>query len=139
MSNDYKAVQLHNRSKIEISGDDKIEFLQGLLTQDITLLNALPLLYACLLTPQGKFLHDMFLFQNDNSIIIDCEGLERANDLYKRFKKYKLRSKVTITEPSTLTVYQIWNGDFNESLQDPRHAACGYRLYSDSTGIKTVD
>ena len=57
--------KLPDRAFICITGDDKRSFLQGLITQDIDLLDTQPLLYSCLLTPNGKFLFDFFIHEND--------------------------------------------------------------------------
>lgn len=137
MSQALKAVELQNRALIIIEGDDRYDFLQGLITQDITKLDNTDLIYACLLTPQGKFLHDMFLFNDNNQICIDCEGHDRAEDLYQRLKKYKLRSRVIITPPQPLAVHQVWHGHIDGARKDPRHDVCGYRLYNYDQPIET--
>ena len=53
-------VTLQGRGLIHIEGEDRKPFLQGLITNDINKLVPGQLLYSCLLTPQGKFLHDFF-------------------------------------------------------------------------------
>lgn len=124
-------VQLPNRATIAVSGTDSIDFLQGLLTQDIKILGSTSLAYACLLTPQGKFLYDMFLRQSDDSMLIDCEGGERAEAFLSSLKKYRLRSKVDLALTPDTDVFQIWDEDALPDLfADPRHAACGSRAYS---------
>ena len=50
-----KAIELIDRSLIAISGEDKEEFLQGLITNDVNKLTESNSLFAALLTPQGKF------------------------------------------------------------------------------------
>jgi len=49
--------------------------------------------YAALLTPQGKFLHDLFIVADGDAFLLDCEQ-DRLDDLVKRLTLYRLRSKV---------------------------------------------
>lgn len=117
--------RLENRGLIHIEGEDRKAFLQGLITNDIELLRPGVLVYACLLSPQGKFLHDFFLQEGDDFILIDCEGGERAHDLFERLNRYRLRADVQISVEDNVTVYNTI-GDF-VGLKDPRHLDMGYR------------
>ena len=47
--------------------------------------------WAAFLTPQGKFLHEFFMFSLGNAICLECER-ERRDDLMTRLSKYKLRA-----------------------------------------------
>jgi folate-binding Fe-S cluster repair protein YgfZ len=77
-------VTLPNRGQITLSGPDRRGFLQGLISNDINLLDSQPCVYACLLNAQGKFLHDFFITEKDAVINLDCEGGARAQNLFKR-------------------------------------------------------
>src|SRR5271170_6606543 len=90
-------VQLPNRSFLRLSGADRLTFLQGLVSNDVTKVAPGHAVYSCLLTPQGKFLHDFFLIADGDSLLIECEADRRA-DLAQRLKMYKLRSKIEIAE-----------------------------------------
>lgn len=83
------ACRLESRSVVRFRGPDTLKFLQGLLTNDVRRLGAAdppvsggdsdtsasyiptqnldfrfpPPLYAALLTPQGRFLYDLFLYR----------------------------------------------------------------------------
>ena len=46
---------------INIAGDDRQEFLQGLITNDINACDRNNPIYSCILSPQGKFLADFFI------------------------------------------------------------------------------
>ena len=120
-------VTLPNRGLIHLEGDDRVEFLQGLVSNDVTKLEKQRIQYACLLTPQGKFLHDFFLIHGDEFILIDCEGGKRAEDLYQRLNKYRLRADVKISVEKTNTVYA--SVDENIGLTDPRHFKLGTRSF----------
>ena len=128
--------QLNNRGLIKVGGEARYDFLQGLITNDINLLKTQNCVYSCLLTPQGKFLHDFFMTEHDEEIWLDCEGGARAEDLKKRLMIYKLRAKVTLDCDPDYTIYACLNlatediSAANIALyKDPRHEAMGYRAY----------
>ena len=51
-----------NSRFFEISGKDSKSFIQNLITNDIEKCNDGEIIYSCILTPQGKFLADFFIF-----------------------------------------------------------------------------
>lgn len=132
------ATELSKRALIQVKGPDKVSFLQGLITNDVATLEQRKLIYAALLTPQGKFLFDLFIFQIEDVFLIDCER-ERTSELIKRLSMYKLRSKVEITDLSdTYKVFAVSNKQLmpNEiQIADPRLKELGYRLYTKNQSI----
>lgn len=105
---------LSDRTVLALSGADARSFLQGLITNDITLLTPEKPLYAAMLSPQGKYLFDFFLYEIDGKILLDVLA-SRADDLLKKLSLYKLRSDVQIAS----TELQIYV-DFAQGLPDPR-------------------
>ena len=120
-------VSLQGRGLIHIEGEDRKGFLQGLITNDIDKCATDQLLYACLLTPQGKFLHDFFIHDGGNFLLLDCEGGPRAEDLYNRLNKYRLRANVQISVEKQKDVYAVFGADIG--LPDPRHFKLGRRAF----------
>ena len=45
---------------INIKGEDKFDFIQGIISNDINLLKKNISIYSAMLTPQGRFLFDFF-------------------------------------------------------------------------------
>ena len=95
---------LPRRGVLGIGGADAREFLQNLLSNDVRRLSQNAALYALLLTPQGKYLHDFFLAEHSDRpagtmLLLDGEG-ERLADLVRRLTLYKLRSDVTLVDLS---------------------------------------
>lgn len=130
MSKNFQ-VKLPNRGSVTVSGPDARDFLQGLITQDIALLDDQDILYSCLLTPQGKFHHDFFIRKTDDSYILDCEGGDRPRDLADRLSLFKLRSHIKITHDDETPVI-AGNGDQpDKAFIDPRHPDLGWRFYGD--------
>ncbi len=120
-------VKLKNRGLIHIEGADRVDFLQGLISNDVTRLKENQIMYACLLTPQGKFLHDFFMLHGDGFILIDCEGGARAEDLYNRLNRYRLRADVQLSFETKNEVFAVFNDTFG--LPDPRHPDLGNRSF----------
>ncbi len=85
------------RSILTVAGEDRQAFLQGLVSNDVRRAGPDQAIYAAFLTPQGKFLHDLFIAEIDGRLAIDCEAARRA-DLLKRLTMFKLRSKVAIAD-----------------------------------------
>lgn len=129
---------LPNRALITVRGEDARDFLQGLITNDIKLLESQGMIYACLLTPQGKFLYDFFIYQDGDAYTLDCEGGERADALLSRLKKYKLRAKVQLDIQQDADVFQIFGDHWNGQYTDPRGEVCGYRSYIRPTDATEV-
>ncbi len=88
-------VILPSRGLVQVGGVDRIEFLQGLISNDIRRATADHAIWAALLTPQGKYLHDFFIIEIEGQFYLDCES-ERLMDLGGRLSKFKLRAQVDL-------------------------------------------
>jgi folate-binding protein YgfZ len=123
-------VRLPNRGFLRLSGPDRLTFLQGLVSNDVNKVATGQAVYSCLLTPQGKFLHDFFLIADGESLLIECEADRRA-DLAQRLKVYKLRSKIEIAE-AEFTVFAVFGLAALTTgaiiYSDPRSPALGTRM-----------
>jgi folate-binding protein YgfZ len=92
-----------DRALIALSGADRTGFLQGIVSNDVGKVSAGRAIYAAFLTPQGKYLHDIFIAAEGERLLIDCEAARRA-DLLRRLSLYKLRAKVTLADENALAV-----------------------------------
>src|SRR6516225_10528347 len=92
-----------DRALIALAGADRTSFLQGIVSNDVTKATADHAVYAAFLTPQGKYLHDIFIAALGERLLIDCEAARRS-DLLRRLSLYKLRAKVTLAEENGLAV-----------------------------------
>jgi len=86
---------LEDRGILYAHGEDVIEYLQNIITNDITKVTDSISCFASLLTPQGKYLFDFIIIKHKKGYFIDCEK-KQIDQLYKQLKVYKLRSKVEI-------------------------------------------
>ena len=117
-----------NRRILRLSGSDTDSFLQGLVTNDIAGLEN-GLVYAALLTPQGKYLADFFLKRDGDTVLLDVADTI-ADDFVKRLSMYKLRADVSI-EDSGLHLQRGTGTPPAGALPDPRHPDMGWRAYTD--------
>src|SRR4029450_14125416 len=104
---------LVDRAFVLLSGEDVREFLQGLVTQDVT--GDLPV-WAGLLTAQGKCLFDFLVWADGDDLLLDCEA-ETAGELIKRLSIYRLRRPIKIERDDRLAV--PWSPDGGEGAADP--------------------
>ncbi len=79
---DANFVLLEERGVLAVSGDDRRSFLQGLVSNDVDKIGPAQTRYAALLTAQGKYLHDFFMIEADDAILLDAEaaGSPISND-----------------------------------------------------------
>ncbi len=128
---------LPHRSVIAVSGPDRVEFLQGLISNDTTKVTPDRAIWAALLTAQGRFLNDMFVVQGAGETLLLETERERAPALAKKLGLYKLRSKVTVEDRSAaMDVAVVFGPDAAKALPiegtvafvDPRLAELGVRV-----------
>ena len=124
------------RRILKITGSEAESFLQGLVTNDLARLDA-GLVYAALLTPQGKYIADFFLLRQGDAILLDVDE-SLADTLMQRLTLYKLRADVQITETG-LCVRRGTGPAPEDALADPRHPDLGWRLYGDEGGDDGTD
>ena len=115
------ATTLTDRAIVRLSGEGVRDFLQGLVTSDVT--GALPV-WSGLLSPQGKCLADFLIWADGEDFLLDCEA-EAMDDLVKRLSMYRLRLPIRIVPDKELAVH--WSEDSDEGVPDPRLPALGRR------------
>ena len=125
---------LTDRAVLRIGGNDRIDFMQNLVTQDVARPQNGACVMAALLTPQGKLLYDFLIYVEEDALLIDCEAAQ-AEALAKKLSLYKLRADVTI-EATDLHIHALWQEDglpcppMSEFYQDPRNDGLGLRGFS---------
>ncbi len=143
---DVRCILLEERGLLAISGEDRVAFLQGLVSNDVNRVSSTRSLYAGLLTPQGKYLFDFMMVEHEDSLLLDCEA-HRLEALRKRLAIYRLRSRVDLADVTgSWQVHAAWGGEALATLGlsgepgttvrrhdgvaivDPRHAGLGARL-----------
>lgn len=119
----HKPTRLFDRTLIRLAPlvpeEDIVGFLQALATNDVK--GPLPI-WAGLLSPQGKALHDFLIWGEGTNLLIDCETAA-APALARRLSLYRMRRKIEISLAEGLGVY--WEP--HASGNDPRLHELGWR------------
>jgi tRNA-modifying protein YgfZ len=131
-----KAAFLPDRGVVKVSGEDARNFLNGLVTSDLTELKPGLGRFGALLTPQGKIIADFLITEtpagHGGGFLIDAPRA-LAQGLADKLGFYKLRAKVLVENLSDgLGVLAAWDGEPamkpDLSFADPRNAALGWRI-----------
>lgn len=133
---DSKPYSLPDRSTIHVHGADVTDFLQGLITQDVTKLATEPLLYSCFLTPQGKYLADFHIADapmpdGAPSYLLEGHSSVMA-PLFQKLRMYVLRAQVALGYTDNVAVF-IGDTATRKATDklggiDPRHEKIGTRF-----------
>ncbi len=121
---------LPERGVIEIGGDDRVAFLQGLVSNDVAEAQPSRSVWTALLTPQGKWLADFFILAEPDRLLLDVERAQLPA-LVQRLSRFRLRSKVAIAARDELLVYAAWDGAWTcggIAAPDPRLPEAGWRV-----------
>lgn len=138
-------VALEGRGVVSLGGPEAGAFLQGLVSNDVDGVSDERGVYAALLTPQGKFLHDFFVLKHGSGYLLDCEG-SRIDDLGRRLMAYRLRADVALANATEdFRVTALFGAGAEAAfdlpagvgaatprrggmvMRDPRHPALGLR------------
>lgn len=121
-----------------VTGTDALRFLQGMISNDVLPLgNANGIVWAALLTPQGKYLADFFVVRTDDALLIDCKS-DIAEATVARLKLYRLRADVQIVA-SPIVVTRGLGPMPPGAMADPRHPALGWRAYGLAGTAPSID
>ena len=103
-------ISLSQRALFSLGGEERKTFLQGLVSADVTKVASDRMLYGAFLTPQGRFLHEFFLGERGEILMLETET-ERRADFLKRLSIYKLRAKVTLEPADDWRVFALSGDD----------------------------
>lgn len=118
---------LPDRAVLAVYGEDAREFLQGLVSNDVRDIASHHAVFAALLSPQGRFLHDFFISFQQEQFWLETDKA-RLPDLAKRLSMYRLRSKVTIEPLPQMQVAALWGQDVRDGYADARLSELGNRV-----------
>ncbi|KAH9421603.1 iron-sulfur cluster assembly factor IBA57, mitochondrial-like [Dermatophagoides pteronyssinus] len=154
----YYLANLKSKNLLTITGKDSIDFLQGLITNDVRYKsndnhsNSTSCIYSFILNNTGRIIADLFVHrlitkQNDNDAILLLEVDQQISSiLIKLLKRYKIKSKVSIKQSDTNDwhcyslfptviennlneIIQINNNESNTIfVNDPRNNYFGYKI-----------
>jgi folate-binding protein YgfZ len=122
---------LPDRGVVEVAGEDRLAFLQGLVSNDVTAAAPGAAVFAALLTPQGKWLSDFLILAEDGRLLLETDRAQ-APAVAQRLSRFRLRSKVTVRDASAeFAVHAGWgDSPMPEGViaaPDPRLPEAGWR------------
>lgn len=147
--------QLPHRTLLKIQGQDTSPFLQGIITNDMGLLEepGLTAMYAHMLNVQGRTLYDIMLYSLKEAdagqgVFLECDSAVK-DSILRHLKVYKLRRKVIVNPCPELSVWAVLSAQKNAGQEaskpelsstdkalvweaDPRTQEMGWRLVLDS-------
>lgn len=124
---------LPDRGVIAVNGPDRISFLQGLVSNDVSRSAPDQAVWSALLTPQGRYLAEFFILTDGATLLLDAPS-SAIPDLIKRLSRFRLRSQVEIADRScAFTIHAAWGDDFTPptssvAARDPRLPQAGWRI-----------
>lgn len=105
-SSEYRAVRenagisdLSHQGMLLVSGEDRIPFLQNLVSNDVRLLTNDKGIYSTLLTAKAKMVADFHLYALPEAILVEMEGAN-AEVVSQYLSRFKFRSRIKITIPA---------------------------------------
>jgi folate-binding protein YgfZ len=90
-------LDLSDRAKFNVTGADRVRFLNGQLTNDIVSLQPGSAIQACALTAKGKLCADLFVGATKESLSLDAEAVLRES-LAARLEKYIIADDVALED-----------------------------------------
>src|SRR5438094_3788732 len=85
------------RGRILVSGPDRASYLQGLLTNDIAVLRPGAGCYAAYLTPQGRMITDLFVYELGDAMLL-AVPLRVKDALLARLDRLIFTENVTLAD-----------------------------------------
>jgi len=116
---------MSDRTVLALGGSDRVSFLQGLVTNDVT--GAPSITYNALLTPQGKFVADFFVITEHDRLLLDV-ATSHVQVLGQKLTMYRLRADVTI-DLTDIVVSRGTGTAPDGAYEDPRNPTLGWRAY----------
>ena len=124
---------LSDRAVLEVTGEDRLAFLQGLVSNDVTEAAPGRAVWTALLTPQGKWLADFFLTAEGDRLLLDAEATQAAM-IQQKLLRFRLRSRVAMAPLAGWVVQAGWGGAAmpDGATPDPRLPEAGWRWMTPS-------
>ena len=126
---------LKDRGIISIVGKDAKEFLQNIITNNISNVNKENSIFSGIFTPQGKYLYEFFVIKSDDGYYLDSPE-EYLDELKIFLEKYKLNSDVKINSVSNNYVVGVISNEKFEEIKKQENKNAQTIIYRDSPVFK---
>ena len=126
---------LKDRGIISIVGKDAKEFLQNIITNNISNVNKENSIFSGIFTPQGKYLYEFFVIKSDDGYYLDSPE-EYVDELKIFLEKYKLNSDVKINSVSNNYVVGVISNEKFDEIKKQENKNTQTLIYRDSPVFK---
>ena len=126
---------LKDRGIISIVGKDAKEFLQNIITNNISNVNKENSIFSGIFTPQGKYLYEFFVIKSDDGYYLDSPE-EYVDELKIFLEKYKLNSDVKINSVSNNYVVGVISNEKFDEIKKQENKNTQTIIYRDSPVFK---
>ncbi len=104
-------INLSNRLILRFSGDDRVRFLNGQVSNDVRKLSPGFALYACVMTAKGRMSGDVYITKMPNFLQVDADAA-LTDSLPMRFERYIIADDVTLDDVSgAIGLLHVLGGD----------------------------
>lgn len=114
--------KLKERGLLRVYGEDVVQFLHGLITNDMGLLRkGSPAMYSMFLNKPGRVLYDAIIYRTsqDDTYLVECDK-SVSNELRRHLRLYRVRRKVEVDViNSDFNVWVIFNNPPGDILSEP--------------------
>ncbi|MBM62499.1 MAG: hypothetical protein CL484_06070 [Acidobacteria bacterium] len=101
-------IDFSSRGRIVVAGEDRVSYLQGLLTNDIASLKSGYGCYAAYLTPQGRMLADLSVINLGEALFLDVSS-SCTTMLVDRLREFVFMENVTVEDRTrTWTAFGLY-------------------------------
>jgi folate-binding protein YgfZ len=115
-------VDLSERTLLEFTGPDRVRYLNGQLTANLTTAKAPGVLPACVTTAKGKLCADVFVTVGPDHLLVDADPA-LADALAARLEKYIVADDVQLANVTGAVPRWHLAGASREALPDSIHGA----------------
>lgn len=120
---------LSDRAIFSISGPDALRYLNGQISQDVSLASSTEAVYSIVANFKGKLDGDCYVRKHEDAILIDCSADQRES-LFARLDRYLIADDAELTDISDQ--YSLYH-----SLGDHSEASSSWKC--DRYGVEGID
>lgn len=90
-------IDLSDRAKLRLTGEDRVRFLNGQVSNDVRRASGADAVYACVMTIKGKMCGDAFIHAGPDCLLVDAPA-ELREILAARLERYIIADDVTLED-----------------------------------------
>jgi folate-binding protein YgfZ len=123
------AVNLSARAKFRLTGNDRVRYLNGQVTNDVRRASAQSTLYACVTDAKGRIAGDVFIHATEDALRLDAEpGLRESLGL--RLERYIVADDAELTDVSDeWHLWHHWGANMPQGIPSTRFGMEGVDVW----------